>query len=645
MKKILVITPHLSTGGLPQVSANKIELLKDTYDIICVEYSDIAPIFRVQKDRIIESIGNDKLRILGNDKFELIRIIEEFQPDVVSMEEIPEFFMDEHITSIIYKKDRTYKIFETTHDSSFPVHLKRWFPDKFIFVSAFNAFRYSMYDIPYDIVEYPVDVKVKRTEEMKRKLGLESDWKHVVNVGLFTPRKNQKYLFEIAERLKDYKIKFHFLGNQAGNFQDYWQPLMDNKPENCVIWGERNDVYDFLEASDLFFFASKGDRNNKELNPIAIKEALEYQMPMMMFDLDVYCGKYSDYENITFLTGDINVDSTNLIKIFNMEEKSNNIDVWFEHADNKILIQYSGSEPIDWKISFKDISSGSPMYWMPFKLDEPMTWFIVPIPTFVMYFHRNPRFRGFQIEFYDNQNNFMFKKDLIINDILHDYPKFNYDPFDCSYRNYNEFFVDDIYRDFALTDMDVVLDIGANIGLFSKYMYWKRANKCILVEANPFVGHQIDMMLDDDLERSKVYLAPLYSEKTKVNFRYSTANSTIGSTYASKDTPEYDSLTNEIELETITIKEIFEENNLDRLSLLKCDIEGGEYDLIPNIPDEYMSRIDKFMIEFHMNENNEIKPILDKLTSNGFNYQIYQTTMYSAELKDETIKHGIILTK
>lgn len=645
MKKILVITPHLSTGGLPQVSANKIELLKDTYDIICVEYSDIAPIFRVQKDRIIESIGNDKLRILGNDKFELIRIIEEFQPDVVSMEEIPEFFMDEHITSIIYKKDRTYKIFETTHDSSFPVHLKRWFPDKFIFVSAFNAFRYSMYDIPYDIVEYPVDVKIKRTEEMKRKLGLESDWKHVVNVGLFTPRKNQKYLFEIAERLKDYKIKFHFLGNQAGNFQDYWQPLMDNKPENCVIWGERNDVYDFLDASDLFFFASKGDRNNKELNPIAIKEALEYQMPMMMFDLDVYCGKYSDYENITFLTGDINVDSTNLIKIFNMEEKSNNIDVWFEHADNKILVQYSGSEPIDWKISFKDISSGSPMYWMPFKLDEPMTWFIVPIPTFVMYFHRNPRFRGFQIEFYDNQNNFMFKKDLIVNDILHDYPKFNYDPFDCSYRNYNEFFVDDIYRDFVLTDMDVVLDIGANIGLFSKYMYWKRANKCILVEANPFVGHQIDMMLDDDLERSKVYLAPLYSEKTKVNFRYSTANSTIGSTYASTDTPEYDSLTNEIELETITIKEIFEENNLDRISLLKCDIEGGEYDLIPNIPDEYMSRIDKFMIEFHMNKNNEIKSILDKLTSNGFNYRIYQTTMYSAELKDETIKHGIILTE
>jgi hypothetical protein len=27
----------------------------------------------------------------------------------------------------------------------------------------------------------------------------------------------------------------------------------------------------FIEASDLFFFPSKGDKDNKELNPIALK--------------------------------------------------------------------------------------------------------------------------------------------------------------------------------------------------------------------------------------------------------------------------------------------------------------------------------------------------------------------------------------
>jgi len=645
MKRLLVITPHLSTGGLPQVSANKIELLKDTYEIKCIEYSNIAPIFRVQKDRIIESIGDENLIILDENKHYLIDIIEDFKPDFVSMEEIPEFFMDDNITSIVYKEDRQYKIFESTHDSSFPVQHKRWFPDKFIFVSAFNAFRYSMYDIPYDIVEYPVDIKEKKSNFFKQKLGLESDWKHVVNVGLFTPRKNQQYLFEIAHRLKDYKIKFHFLGNQAGNFQDYWQPLMDNKPNNCVVWGERNDVYDFLEASDLFFFASKGDRNNKELNPIAIKEALEYQMPMMMHNLDVYCGKYDDYENITFLTGDINIDSKNLLNIFNMKELSQNVDVWYSNPDNKIFIQNNSDEAINWKVSFRDLSSNAPIYWMNWSPGPNQAWFVVPIPTFIMVFHRNSKFRGFSIEFYTQENEFLFQKEIVVNDIIHNYPKLEFSPFDCSYRNYNEFFVDDIYRDFALTDLDTVIDVGANIGLFSKYMYWKRAKNCILVEANPFVGPQINMMLGNDASRSKVYLSPLYSEKTNVNFKYSTNNSTIGSTYADSNRNEYDALDSEIDLETITISEIFEENNLDRVSLFKCDIEGGEYDLIPNIPDEYMSKIDRFMIEFHMNENDEIRPILDKLERNGFEYRIFYTTMYSCEESDDTINHGIILTK
>jgi hypothetical protein len=69
------------------------------------------------------------------------------------MEEFPEFFYG-RFDNIIYRSDRPYTILETTHDSSFPVTSKDY-SDKFIFVSAFNGFRYSVYDIPYEIVEYP----------------------------------------------------------------------------------------------------------------------------------------------------------------------------------------------------------------------------------------------------------------------------------------------------------------------------------------------------------------------------------------------------------------------------------------------------------------------------------------------------------
>ena len=646
MKKLLVIAPHLSTGGCPQVIVNKIELLKDTYEIKCVEYSNIADAFRVQKDRIINLIGSENLIILSNDKEQvLMSLIDDFQPDFISMEEIPEFFLDEKITKRIYSNDRKYIITETTHDSSFPVERKRWFPDKFIFVSAFSAFKYSSYDIPYEIVEYPVDFKAAKKRELQNKLHFDPSYKHVVNVGLFTPRKNQAYIFELAKHLLDYKIVFHFLGNLAGNFKDYWEPLIMSKPSNCMVWGERSDVYDFLESSDLFLFTSKGEKNNKELNPIAIKEALEYQIPMMMYNLDVYCGKYDKYENITYLTGDIDTDINNLKKILNMDSMQEKFSLSFEESQNKIFINYNGNEPVNYKVSIKDTTSKCPMYWFDFQATNSVTWYVIPIPTHIVKFKRLSTFRGFDIDFYDENKQLVFSKDLIINDIDLEYPIFNYDGLDCSWRNYNEFFVDDIYRNFNLNDMDTVIDIGANIGLFAKYMYSKNANKVILVEANPNLKDKIHNLLDNDLERSSVYLSPIYSEKKKVVFNYSDENSAIGSVaFDSTMGIDYESLTHQMKLETITLDEIIENENINRISLFKCDIEGGEYDLIPSLTDRQMSMIDKFMIEIHQNKNNEIQPILNKLTSHGFRYKIYRPELNSLELGDENTLYGMLVT-
>ena len=646
MKKLLIIAPHLSTGGCPQVIVNKIELLKDTYQIKCVEYSNIADAFRVQKDRIINLIGSENLIILSHDKEQvLMSLIDNFQPDFISMEEIPEFFLDEKITKRIYSNDRKYIITETTHDSSFPVERKRWFPDKFIFVSAFSAFKYSSYDIPYEIVEYPVDFKAAKKRELQNKLHFDPSYKHVVNVGLFTPRKNQAYIFELAKHLLDYKIVFHFLGNLAGNFKDYWEPLIMSKPSNCMVWGERNDVYDFLESSDLFLFTSKGEKNNKELNPIAIKEALEYQIPMMMYNLDVYCGKYDKYENITYLTGDIDTDINNLKKILNMDSIQEKFSLSFEESQNKIFINYNGNEPVNYKVSIKDTTSKCPMYWFDFQATNSITWFVIPIPPQIIKFKRLSTFRGFDIDFYDENKQLVFSKDLIINDIDLKYPIFNYDGLDCSWRNYNEFFVDDIYRNFNLNDMDTVIDVGANIGLFAKYMYSKNANKVILVEANPNLKDKIHNLLDNDLKRSSVYLSPIYSEKKKVVFNYSDENSAIGSVAFDPTMGiEYESLTHQIELETITLDEIIENENINRISLFKCDIEGGEYDLIPSLTDRQMSMIDKFMIEIHQNKNNEIQPILNKLTSHVFRYKIYRPELNSLVLGDENTLYGMLVT-
>jgi glycosyltransferase involved in cell wall biosynthesis len=320
MKKLLIITPHLSTGGAPQVTVNKIELLQNDFDIKVVEHAFIAWQFAVQRNRIIKLVGEQNFHSLGDDKYiELSEIIGQFNPDVISMEEFPEMFMNSECANYLYSSDRTWKIVETTHDSSFSPNNKLWLPDLFIFVSAYNSFKYTHLDVPVEVIEYPIDKKERNQIEMQKKLQLDCSYKHVVIVGLFTPRKNQAYAFEMAERLKNYKIKFHFLGNQAGNFESYWKPLMQNKPENCVIWGERDDVSEFIQACDVFLFPSKGDRDNKELNPIAIKEAMEYNLLKMMYNLDVYCNKYDNEQMLVYLKGDISTDSTNLVINLNLD--------------------------------------------------------------------------------------------------------------------------------------------------------------------------------------------------------------------------------------------------------------------------------------------------------------------------------------
>ena len=301
MEKILFISPHLSTGGLPQFLLKKIELLKDEYEIYLVEYSNITGgRFVVQRDKITSILG-DRFYSLTDPVSELPNIVDTVMPDIIHLEEIPEFFMDEKIADSIYRLDRNYKIFETSHDSSFDSNLKRYLPDKFLFVSKYQLDLYNHLGVESEVIEYPIDYK---TDKMSRidacqLLGLDPDFKHILHVGLFTPRKNQKEFFEFARSLPQYH--FHCVGNQAENFQYYWEPLMRNKPDNLTVWGERSDVDIFYQASDLFLFTSKGDSSDKETMPLVIREAISWDIPTLIYNLPVYQSYFDSFPSVNYL--------------------------------------------------------------------------------------------------------------------------------------------------------------------------------------------------------------------------------------------------------------------------------------------------------------------------------------------------------
>jgi predicted O-methyltransferase YrrM len=139
---------------------------------------------------------------------------------------------------------------------------------------------------------------------------------------LFAPGKNQSEVFAIARQLEKYKIKFHFVGNQAMNFEDYWKPLMSHKPENCVIWGERDDVDTFYAACDMFYFSSK-----LELNPLSIKEALSYKLPSIFRKLHTYLDTYDNNPLVTYIDDDLKI--TKRIILQTLMPEFNEIPGWF----------------------------------------------------------------------------------------------------------------------------------------------------------------------------------------------------------------------------------------------------------------------------------------------------------------------------
>jgi glycosyltransferase involved in cell wall biosynthesis len=302
MQKLLYITPHLSTGGLPQYLLKKIEHFQNDFDIHLVEYQDLSWEFVVQKNKIKQLIAPDKFATLGTDKTQLLEYIERWDPDIIHIEETPESFIANNlIVSIFTKPNRKYFILTTTHSSHTNPADLNFMPDKFVLVSEWSKQKFeSIVDVPCDIWEYPIEDLKPKKEKYQQELGFDKNFFHILNVGLFTQGKNQGEVFKIAKQLQSLPIKFHFIGNQAMNFKDYWGPLMDNKPDNCIVWGERNDVDKFLQASDLFYFSSI-----LELNPLVVKEALSYKLPILLKPLSTYLNQYDNNSLVKYINEDL----------------------------------------------------------------------------------------------------------------------------------------------------------------------------------------------------------------------------------------------------------------------------------------------------------------------------------------------------
>ena len=309
--KLLIIQPHLSTGGCPQYLLDYLTEFENNYsEIKVVEASNLSREFVVQKNKLISSIGKNNLVTLGEfecseeqwfkDKQQLIPIIQNYSPDIIWFNECPEGFeyrkIPNDILDKIYTSDRDYKIIETTHYNAFDFSQKRYIPDEFMFCSQKHLKDSEHIDIPKTVWEVPIKKKIKpNREQTLSSLGLDPTKFHVLNVGLFNDNKNQKYIFDIAEKTLKKEIQYHFIGNTCFLNECKISNYQQNLP-NCKVWGERSDVDTFMSCMDVFLFPSK-----KELNPLTIKEALSWNMDVIANYEENYTDQYKDFPNFQLI--------------------------------------------------------------------------------------------------------------------------------------------------------------------------------------------------------------------------------------------------------------------------------------------------------------------------------------------------------
>jgi hypothetical protein len=325
-EKLLFITPHLSTGGLPQYLLKQIEEFLPIYNIDVIEIANISPDYVVQKNKIQELVN---IITLGDDKSEILKYINAIKPNIIHFQEIPEFNLPNDVVSKIFEREQGYKIFVTTHGSWTNPDEIKYHPDKYILVSEWSKKQFIKTGIPLIIWEYPIGKKIPNKKKAQNLLGFDPTYKHVLHVGLFTQGKNQKEIIEVARLCQDEKIMFHFVGNMAGNFSEYWKPLLEDLPKNCVIHGEQDNPLDYYEASDLFYFPSL-----YELNPLSLKEALSFDLKIITKDLHTYESYYET--KAIYSTDDPKENKKLLINLLNEDKKRNEdeITIVLAHTNN-----------------------------------------------------------------------------------------------------------------------------------------------------------------------------------------------------------------------------------------------------------------------------------------------------------------------
>ncbi|PYI93051.1 MAG: hypothetical protein DME97_07015 [Verrucomicrobia bacterium] len=141
-----------------------------------------------------------------------------------------------------------------------------------------------------------------------------------------------------------------------------------------------------------------------------------------------------------------------------------------------------------------------------------------------------------------------------------------------------------------LSANSVVIDAGAHHGEFSAEIIRRFGCKCHLIEANPILSDELSIP-----GASSITSAALSGEdgRAALHLADNLESSNLPSTGMESEKGKT------VEVDTISLGTLMDRLGLERVDLLKLDIEGAEFEVIAKTSSDVWRRISQLTVEFH----------------------------------------------
>ena len=167
--------------------------------------------------------------------------------------------------------------------------------------------------------------------------------------------------------------------------------------------------------------------------------------------------------------------------------------------------------------------------------------------------------------------------------------------------------------DFDIHDNDIVIDVGAHIGLFALF-------------ASQFCKHGKIFCFEPIKENYELLIENINSNKIKniipFNFAVSKTSDSV-KIFLNDDYSGHSMFletNNFVIVKSKSLHDIFSENNIQECNFLKLDCEGAEYEIINSLSPEFLNKIKKYAIEYHLADTHPelLQQLIKKLRKLSF---------------------------